>query len=126
MDLLIWLTWEILGKIHKSILLRKTFFARLGGGGGGLRKNVSQILVIIDFFKQRNYWKNLVSKEEYNIYIYIYIGNIILSQTSRLSLNKFGICIYIGNIILSQTSRLSLNKFGICNYILDCQSAPFA
>ena len=23
------------GKTHKSILLRKTFFARLGGGGGG-------------------------------------------------------------------------------------------
>ena len=38
-------------------------FARLGGGG--LHKNVSQILAIIDFFKQRNYRKNLVSKEEY-------------------------------------------------------------
>ena len=35
------------------------------GGGGGLRKNVSQILAIIDFFKQRNYQKNLVSNEEY-------------------------------------------------------------
>ena len=35
------------------------------GGGGGLRKNVSQILAIIDFFKQINYRKNLVSKEEY-------------------------------------------------------------
>ena len=35
------------------------------GGGGGLRKNVSQILAIIEFFKQRNYQKNLVSKEEY-------------------------------------------------------------
>ena len=32
MDLLIWLTWELLGKIHRSILLRETFFARLGGG----------------------------------------------------------------------------------------------
>ena len=32
---------------------------------GGLRKNVSQILAIIDFFKQRNYRRNLVSKEEY-------------------------------------------------------------
>ena len=63
MDLLIWLTWELLGKIHRSILLQETFFARLGKGG--LRKNVSQILAIIDFFKQRNYWKNLVSKEEY-------------------------------------------------------------
>ena len=33
MDLLIWLTWELLGKIHRSILLEETFFARLGGGG---------------------------------------------------------------------------------------------
>ena len=65
MDLLIWLTWELLGKIHRSILLQETFFARLGGGVGGLRKNVSQILAIIDLFKQRNYQKNLVSKEEY-------------------------------------------------------------
>ena len=35
-------------------------FARLGGGGGGregegLHKNVSQILAVINFFKQRNY-----------------------------------------------------------------------
>ena len=35
MDLLIWLTWELLGKTHKSILQRETLFARLGGGGGG-------------------------------------------------------------------------------------------
>ena len=62
MDLLIWLTWELLGKIHRSILLWETFFARWGGG---LRKNVSQSLAMIDFFKQRNYRKNLVSKEEY-------------------------------------------------------------
>ena len=33
--------------------------------GGGLYKNVSQILEIIEFFKQRKYRKNLVSKEEY-------------------------------------------------------------
>ena len=69
MDLLIWLTWELLEKIHRSILLRETFFARLGGGEGGrvegICKNVSQIWAIIDFFKQRNYRKNLVSKEEY-------------------------------------------------------------
>ena len=65
MDLLIWLTWELLGKIHRLILLQETFFARLGEGVGGLRKNVSQILAIIDLFKQRNYRKNLVSKEEY-------------------------------------------------------------
>ena len=64
MDLLIWLTWELLGKIHISILLWETFYARLGGGGG-LHKNVSQIFAIIDFFKQRNYRKNLVSKGEY-------------------------------------------------------------
>ena len=50
MDLLIGLTWELLGKIHRSILLRETFLARLGGGGV-LRKNVSQILAIIDFFQ---------------------------------------------------------------------------
>ena len=43
-------------------------FARLGEGGErgregeGLHKNVSQILAIINFFKQRNYRKNLVSK----------------------------------------------------------------
>ena len=56
-----------LGKTHKSILLRETFFRIFfwGGGGGGLHKNVSQILAIIDFLKQRNYWKNLVRKEEY-------------------------------------------------------------
>ena len=59
-----------LGKTHKSILLRETFLCTFGGGGCGggvgvLHKNVSQILAIIDFFKQRNYWKNLVSKEEY-------------------------------------------------------------
>ena len=42
-------------------------FARLGGeaGGGrgrGLHKNVSQILAIINCFKQRNYQKNLAIK----------------------------------------------------------------
>ena len=31
---------------------------------GGLFKNVSQILAIIDFFKQENYQKNFVSKAE--------------------------------------------------------------
>ena len=40
-------------------------FLHVWGGGGGLHKNVSQILAIIDFFKQRNYWKNRVRKEEY-------------------------------------------------------------
>ena len=40
-------------------------FLHVGGGRGGLRKNVSQILAVIDFFKQRNYRKNLVSKEQY-------------------------------------------------------------
>ena len=53
------------GKTHKSILLRETFFCTFGGGGGGLHKNVSQILAMIDVFKQRNYQKNLVSEEEY-------------------------------------------------------------
>ena len=32
----------------------------------------------------------------------------------------------IGNITLSQTSCLSLNKFGLGHYIPDCRSAPFA
>ena len=41
MDLLIWLTWELLGKIHRSILLRETFFARLGGGGGFTQERFS-------------------------------------------------------------------------------------
>ena len=51
-----------LGKTHKSILLWETFFWTFGGGS---HKNISQILAIIDFFKQRNYLKNLVSNEEY-------------------------------------------------------------
>ena len=42
----------LLGKTHKSILLRETFFCTFrGGGGGGLHKNVSQILAVIDFFQ---------------------------------------------------------------------------
>ena len=49
------------GKPDKSILLRKRFLhvwgGGEGGGGGDSRKNVSQILAIIDFFKQRNYRK---------------------------------------------------------------------
>ena len=32
----------------------------------------------------------------------------------------------IGNITLSKTSRLNLDKFGIGNYIPDGRSAPFA
>ena len=95
MDLLIWLTWELLGKIHRSILLQETLFARLGGGG--LRKNVSQILAVIDFSSREITEKTLSARK--NI---------------------------IGNITLSQTSCLSLNKFGVGNYIPDCRSAPFA
>ena len=41
MDLLILLTWELLGKIHISILLWETFFARLGGGGGVTQEHFS-------------------------------------------------------------------------------------
>ena len=96
MDLLIWLTWELLGKIHRSILLRETFFARLGRGvggwGGGLRKNASQILAIIDFFQAEKLPEKPCQQ---------------------------------GRITLSQTSCLSLNKFGVGNYIPDCRSAPF-
>ena len=32
----------------------------------------------------------------------------------------------IGNITLSQTGRLNLDKFGVGNYIPDCRSARFA
>ena len=32
----------------------------------------------------------------------------------------------IGNITLSQTSRLSLDQFGVVNYIPVCQLAPFS
>ena len=64
MNLLIGLTCELLGKIHRSVLLQETFLVRLGGGGGVTQERFS-ILAIIDFFKQRNYRKNLVSKEEY-------------------------------------------------------------
>ena len=92
MDLLIWLTWELLGKIHRSILLRETFFARLGVQ---LRKNVSQILALIDFFSSREITGKTLSARK-NI---------------------------IGNITLSQTSCLSLNKFGVGHYIPDCRSA---
>ena len=55
------------GRLTNRFCYGKRFFARLGGGGGMgvLHKNVSQILATIDFFKQRHYWKNLVSKEEY-------------------------------------------------------------
>ena len=66
--------------------------------GRVLHKNVSQILAIIDFFKQKNYWKKPLSARK-NI---------------------------IGNITLSKTSRLNLEKFGIGDYIPDCRSAPFA
>ena len=75
-------------------------FLHIWGGGGGvsvLHKNVSQILAIIDFFKQRNYRENLVSKEENYRYI-----------------------------TLCQTSCLNLDKFGVGNYTSDCRSAPFA
>ena len=89
------LSWQ-LGKTHKLILLRETFLAHLGGVLV-LHRNVSQILAISDFFKQRNYQKNLVIKEENYKYI-----------------------------TLSQTSCLNLDKFGIGNCISDCQSAPFA
>ena len=67
------------------------------GGGGGLSKNVSQILAIIDFSSREITGKTLSARK--NI---------------------------IGNITLSQTSRLSFNKFGVGNYIPDCRTAPFA
>ena len=77
----------------------RNFFCTFGGGGGGvLRKNVSQILAIIDFFKQRNYQKNLVSKEEYY-------------RQHNFETNKL--------FKLEQIWRRQL-------YIPDCRSAPFA
>ena len=66
-------------------------------GVGGLHKNVSQILAIIDFSSREITGKTLSARK--NI---------------------------IGNITLSQTSRLSLDTFGVGNYIPDCRSAPFA
>ena len=56
-----------------------------------LHKNISQIIAIIDFFKQRNYQKNLVSKEEN------YMHNF---KPNKLLIN--------------------VDKFGIGNYIFDC------
>ena len=68
-------------------------------GGGRLRKNgVSQILALIDFFSSRE------------------ITGKTLSARKNIT----------GNITLSQTSCLSLNKFGVGHYIPDCRSAPFA
>ena len=64
---------------------------------GGLHKNFSKNFNKIDFFKQRNFRKNLVSKKNIT-----------------------------GNITLSQTSRLNLDKFGEGSYIPDCRLAPFA
>ena len=73
------------------------FLAHLGGGEGVsvLHKNVSQILAIINLFKQRNYRKNLISKEEN-------YGYITLSQTSCLNLDKFGVGNYISVLIADQ------------------------
>ena len=99
MGLLIWLTWELLGKIHRSILLRETFFARLGGGGGGaVTQERFSNFSNNRFFQAEKLPENLVSKEEC-------YRNITLSQTSCLSLNKFGV--------------------DLGDYIPDCRSAPF-
>ena len=67
----------------------KNVFARIFlCWGGGVLNNVSQMLAIIDFFQAEKLLENVVSKE--NI-----IGNITLSQTRRLNLDKFGIGNYI-------------------------------
>ena len=66
MDFLIWLTWELLGKTHKSILLRETFFARLGGGGGGeVTQERFSNFSNNRFFQAEKLPENLASKEEY-------------------------------------------------------------
>ena len=65
MDLLIWLTWELLGKIHRSILLQERFFAGLGGGGrGGTQERFSNFSNN-RLFQAEKLPENLVSKEEY-------------------------------------------------------------
>ena len=74
-----------------------SFALERGGGGGGAHKNVSKILATINFSSGEidgnflSVWKN-----------------------------------FIININLSQTSRLNLDKFGICKDIPDCRSALFA
>ena len=61
-----WSVWSVKEDSQIDFATGNVFFAIFFfGGGGWLHKNVSQILAIIDFFKQRNYWKNLVRKEEY-------------------------------------------------------------
>ena len=97
MDLLIWLTWELLEKSHRSILLREMFFARLGEGGGFTQERFS------NFSNNRFFQAEKLPEKT-------------LSARKNI----------IGNITLSQTSCLSLNKFGVGNYIPDCRSAPFA
>ena len=61
-------------------------------GVGILHNNVSQILAIIDFFKERNYRENRVRKEEY------------YRQQVVLSLDRFG----VGNYIPDCQSALSV------------------
>ena len=55
-----------------------------GGGGGGLHKNVSEMLSIVIFFDRHITGKTLSARK--NV-----IGNITLSQISRLNLDKFGV-----------------------------------
>ena len=79
MDLLIWLTWELLGKTHKSILIREMFSLHVWGGC--LRKNVSQILAMIDFSSRGITGKTLSAKN--NI-----IGNITLKPNKSFKLEQ--------------------------------------
>ena len=66
------------------ILLWKTSFERLGEGGGGLHKNVSQTSATINFSSGEIEGKCLSVRKNF-------IGNIKLGQTSHLNVNKFGI-----------------------------------
>ena len=81
----------LLGKTHKSILLRETFFfLHVWGGGGGQEQRFSNVSNNRFFNREITgktlpAWKNV-----------------------------------IGNITLSQTSGLNLDKFGVGNYIPDC------
>ena len=77
-------------------LATETFFA-LSGGGGGVNKNVSQILATINVSSGEIYGKFLLVCKH-----------------------------FIGNINLGQTGLLNVDKFGIGNDISHCRSAPFA
>ena len=74
------------GRFKNQFCCGKRFFAL--GGGGGLHKNIFQILAIIEF-SSGEISRNTLSARK-NV-----IGNINLGQTSHLILDKFDIGIDI-------------------------------